>query len=325
MARSVLIVTRAQDEHADAVQAVLSRRHGVPVHRFDMQSFPADSKGVLRASAGKRASRLVLSSGPIDLQDIGAVWWRRPLGSRIPDVYFGVDRSFIQAEYDHFIEGLLWDIQAFWVNDPLCSRRAARKILQVRVAQESGLRLPETIISNDSDEIRAFARELGRQVVVKRVGTGPGPASKTMLLESGSLDAVVDEMWPTPAIFQEYIPPGIDLRTIWIDNKSWTARIESGKGSSPEDSRFDHSVPYGVHDLPEDVHAGLSRLMSKLGLRFGAVDFRVDDAGRTYFLEVNPAGQFLYLQARLGIPLIEAFADLLARGAAENGHAALPT
>jgi D-alanine-D-alanine ligase-like ATP-grasp enzyme len=55
--------------------------------------------------------------------------------------------------------------------------------------------------------------------------------------------------------------------------------------------------------------------MSTLGLAYGAIDFRVDPGGQIYFLEVNPAGQFLYLQARVDIPIVEALAALLARAA----------
>lgn len=314
MTSSVLIVTRPQDAHADAVTAVLTRRFGVPVHRFDMRSFPLQSSGTLRTSADGHAARLTTQAGSIDLRDVGAVWWRRPMGAQVPQVYSGVDPAFLRSEYEHFVEGLLWDVDGLWVNDPLRNRRAARKVVQVRAAQESGLTVPATVISNDAEAIRAFAHGLDRPLVVKRVGTGPGPASRTTLLPPSSLDDVLAALRPTPAIFQEYIPPGVDLRTIWINGDSWTVRIESGSGTSPEDCRFDHTVPYHVHTLPEPVRNALDALMSSLGLRFGAVDFRVDDKGCTYFLEVNPAGQFLYLQARLEIPLVESLAALLARG-----------
>jgi hypothetical protein len=58
--------------------------------------------------------------------------------------------------------------------------------------------------------------------------------------------------------------------------------------------------------------------MFSLGLSYGAIDFRVDKQGSVYFLEVNPGGQFLYLQARLGVPLVENLAALLAKEAVSS-------
>jgi glutathione synthase/RimK-type ligase-like ATP-grasp enzyme len=253
--------------------------------------------------------------GTVDLEAITSVWWRRPSATQLRNVYTGVSRSFVQAEFDHFIEGTVWSTHALWVNDPVLGRRAARKVVQLRKARESGLVLPPTLMSNNADDVRAFAQDIGGPLVVKRVGTGPGPASKTMLFESESIGSIVEELLPTPAIFQKYVVPGVDLRTIWIDGQHWTVRIDSAVGSTPEDCRYDHLVPYAPAELPMETQLSLRRLMSTLGPAYGAIDFRVDPGGQIYFLEVNPAGQFLYLQARVDIPIVEALAALLARAA----------
>jgi len=51
--------------------------------------------------------------------------------------------------------------------------------------------------------------------------------------------------------------------------------------------------------------------MLNLRLVFGAVDFKVDSDGKYYFLEVNPSGQFAYLEVNTGLPLMSTLASVL--------------
>jgi D-alanine-D-alanine ligase-like ATP-grasp enzyme len=52
--------------------------------------------------------------------------------------------------------------------------------------------------------------------------------------------------------------------------------------------------------------------MDALGLNYGALDFIVTPEGRHVFLEVNPAGEFMWLMRYPGLPIAEALADVLA-------------
>jgi hypothetical protein len=61
--------------------------------------------------------------------------------------------------------------------------------------------------------------------------------------------------------------------------------------------------------------------MRRLGLHYGAVDMRRTEAGEHYFLEVNPAGQWHFVEHRTGLPISEAIADELARLEDEYGEA----
>ena len=67
------------------------------------------------------------------------------------------------------------------------------------------------------------------------------------------------------------------------------------------------------YSLPDDVADRLRQLMDRLGLKFGAVDFRVTPEGEHVFLEVNPAGEYLFACDRTGQPVPEAIADCLDR------------
>ena len=64
--------------------------------------------------------------------------------------------------------------------------------------------------------------------------------------------------------------------------------------------------------LPEPVQHQLRQLQHRLGLVYGAIDMRRTDAGEYVFLEVNPAGQWLFVEQRTGLPIAKAIADYLA-------------
>jgi glutathione synthase/RimK-type ligase-like ATP-grasp enzyme len=75
---------------------------------------------------------------------------------------------------------------------------------------------------------------------------------------------------------------------------------------------LDPDAPFTPFDLPGGVEAALLRLMDELGLVFGAIDLKLADNGEPVFLEINPQGQFLYVEIRTGLPISDALAEYLA-------------
>jgi D-alanine-D-alanine ligase-like ATP-grasp enzyme len=78
--------------------------------------------------------------------------------------------------------------------------------------------------------------------------------------------------------------------------------------------RLNLNAKHVAHDLPDDVADKLRALMRRLGLAYGAIDLRLTEDGRYVFLEINPAGQFLYVEEQTGQPITAALAARLAAG-----------
>ena len=66
--------------------------------------------------------------------------------------------------------------------------------------------------------------------------------------------------------------------------------------------------------MPEGVRFKLLALHTQLGLSFGAYDFIRSHDGRWVFLEVNPSGQWLYVETGAAHRISEALARLLWSG-----------
>jgi glutathione synthase/RimK-type ligase-like ATP-grasp enzyme len=64
-------------------------------------------------------------------------------------------------------------------------------------------------------------------------------------------------------------------------------------------------------ELAPETEAKLLALMRRLGIVYGAIDLRrtLDDGD--VFLEVNPAGEWRFIEDRTGQPVTQAMADLL--------------
>jgi glutathione synthase/RimK-type ligase-like ATP-grasp enzyme len=65
------------------------------------------------------------------------------------------------------------------------------------------------------------------------------------------------------------------------------------------------------YELPREVEEKVLRLMDYFVLNYGAIDFIVTPDGRHVFLEVNPVGEFFWLERCPGLPIADAIADVL--------------
>jgi glutathione synthase/RimK-type ligase-like ATP-grasp enzyme len=66
-------------------------------------------------------------------------------------------------------------------------------------------------------------------------------------------------------------------------------------------------------ELPKDITDKCVEFVKKLGLVFGAIDL-VKSFDKFYFLEINPNGEWAWLQKEAGLPIAETIVDYLVNG-----------
>ena len=307
----ILIVSFADNEHVRRVTEHLTR----PYRLVDIAWFP--SKMSLTAEAGQDRLALGLTPSddfPIDLDEVGAVWYRRLRPMTIDDTITDpVGRLFAWSESNEALQGLWYSLDCFCMNPPLADEAAQRKVLQLKVAREVGLSIPETCITNDPTEARSFVeRADGVKVIRKAFRNIPQAPRPTATVEMADL-ARIDAVRFAPVIFQHFVAADLDLRTTVIDGEMFTAAIRSDAAHQVDYRAGLGTASVAPYSLPDDVADRLRQLMDRLGLKFGAVDFRVTPEGEHVFLEVNPAGEYLFACDRTGQPVPEAIADCLDR------------
>jgi hypothetical protein len=309
----ILAVSHRGDGHAAAVLREL-RRRGAPARLLDLSALTA--RGALTIEAGGASparAELRLPGLRLAAAEVGAVWWRRPAALLPrPGLSRPSHRAFALREWSEALEGLLRLLPCRWVNDPAREAVASRKALQLERARQAGLAVPRTCITSDPARARAFLAGLApASAVYKALAAAPGDWRETRRVGPAER-ALLGALPLAPVILQEEVA-GTDVRVTAVGRRLFATAIDARRTRYPLDFRLDlPRAEVRPARLPRAVAAGLRSLLDGLGLAFAAVDLRRTAAGEHLFLEVNPAGQWLFLEARTGQPITAALAGLLA-------------
>ena len=249
----------------------------------------------------------------IDLARATACWWRRPQAAEPSSVADLEVRLFTVNEWQEAINGLWQLLDVLWVNDPVRDEVAARKAHQLRVAASLGLRVPRTLITSDPARAREFVDAEGvGKTVFKTFSCTHAIWRETRLVGDEALE-LLDAVRVAPVIFQEYIPAGVDVRVTAVGSSLFAAAIHSQETDYPIDFRMAlGQARVEPVTLPRAVERRVLALQRRLGLEYGAIDLRRTPEGEYVFLEVNTAGEFLFVEERTGQPIARALAELLA-------------
>jgi hypothetical protein len=314
----ILIVSEPGDVHAQQVGEQLDVL-GAAHRLLDLREFPCDGTVSMRfePQASWSGSLHPARGSAIALHEVGAVWWRRPQGLQVATQLTDESyRLFALGETDEMFGGLWPSLDAFWVNDPKSDEVAHKKPYQLKLAQAVGLQLPRTLMTSCPDEARAFLDGLGpgRTVYKCFSATYQHWRETRLLTEEEARDLSAVRL--CPVIFQEYVPASVDVRVTVVGDSVFAAAIHSREGDYPVDFRMNlDAIRITPHTLPQPVWLALRALLDRLGLFYGAADFRLTPEGRYVFLEVNPAGQWLFVEDATGQPIARTLAATLAHEA----------
>ena len=135
----------------------------------------------------------------------------------------------------------------------------------------------------------------------------------TSRVESSHMD-VLRDVNLAPCLVQEEIIKRADIRVTVVGEEVFAVELDSQSvNEAVVDWRAVPHVGHAVHALPSFVEEASVRLCRALGLTFGALDYAIDRDGRYVFFEINPNGQWAWLQLRTGVPIARAIARELRR------------
>lgn len=310
---SVLILAPESDLHTRAVVEEIDKLGG-QVYVFDIATFPQEVQLSARLDCCEQHDFvLTFPEGVVNLDEVGVVWWRRPQQPQISDdITDRTHRAFAANETQEALSGLWHALDVFWVNDPARDHVGHRKLNQLRTAQELGLRIPDTLITNDPNRARRFIDAHGYQdVIYKAFSALEEEWRETRLLKPEELQ-LLDHVQYAPVIFQEYVPAVYDLRVTVVGDRLFPAAIHSQETDYPVDFRMElDNATVEPANLPDEIERLLHQLMEQMGLAYGAIDMRLTPDGDYVFLEINPAGQWLFIEERSEQPITSTLARLL--------------
>lgn len=129
--------------------------------RFNTEDYPGDV-GLVWTPEGRR--QFAIRGKELELGDVTAVWYRRPVPPN-PELWPSPDRGrWAAAESREALEGVWRSIDTLWVNHPDCNRLASSKLQQLQHAEAIGFDVPATLVTNDREAVRTFAKNRGSLV-----------------------------------------------------------------------------------------------------------------------------------------------------------------
>ncbi len=313
MDNAVLIVAQENDPHIRCVASQLVSR-GVRFISIDI--YPNESSERL-FSMEYPVEKCTINN--VSTANVKSVWWRpKPQFENITD---GVaDREFAKREWQHALESCEEIFRhAKWINPRQSDRRARYKPTQLKIAARAGFRIPKTIISNNPDDILGFIKRQNGQVIYKPLSWHFAPPDGLLFTNLIGPEFIVshkDSVRVTPGIFQEKIDKSYEVRLTIVGDRLFPIKIDSQANHVTSlDWRIDpDSLIHEFIEIPESVKLGVLKVHSQLGLVYGAYDFIVTPNQEYVFLEVNPSGQWLWMEEKIGVPISTAIVDVLLEG-----------
>lgn len=319
---TVLIITHSKDNESIPLVIKAIESQGGKAFRFDTDRFPTEIQLDICYDSGCEQVILTSDNEKLNFNEVSAVWYRRiAIGGRIPTT---MDKQLRQAsigECRATIQGAIASIRGFHLDKVANIRLAENKQLQLQVAREVGLDTPRTLITNNPQAVKKFARDCEQDLIAKMLSSfaiydnfGEENVVFTNPVSSEDLDNL-DGLHLCPMTFQEKVPKELELRTTIVGKQVFTAAVDS---QALQKARYDWRREgialvnaWQPYNLPQDIEKKLLALMAYFHLNYGAIDIILTPDNRHVFLEINPVGEFFWLEKTHDLAISSAIAQTL--------------
>jgi len=302
----VLIITHTQDNECIDIVSEKIREHGGEPIRFNVDEYPL--KYSLSSCFENGAWKIYLDyeDTRVGLHDLTALWYRRSnnLGGNLAPV---LEREYLSSVYGEIratFFGFLESLPCFQIGRYSKYRRLDSKEEQMRVAEFLGMKIPETCITNSPVEAKRFVRDHPNGVITKMQSSfaiernGVENVVFTNLIKEEDLDEI-ETLQYCPMQFQEKLDKKVELRITIVGDEVYAFEIDSQRLDNAKlDWRREGVELIGEwqpYELPADLKEKLLQLMDMYEINYGAIDVIVTPDDDYYFLEINSAGEFFWL------------------------------
>lgn len=326
----ILIISDKLDLQVPWVTYYL-KKWSIPYVQLNVSEYPVQVKYTTVWSSSLNESVIRLADGQrINCSEIGAVWYRKPDRPQLPNNLVEYEKQYAYSECIKALDGLYNYLRnRYWISSISNIRVAENKPLQLELATNLGFLMPDTIVTNDKDEAWCFYKKHSGRVVYKSLSLGYYLSYK----EPWKIETVHGVIFTTPiegyqksdfelvsncpCLLQQYVPKKFELRITVVGEKVFAAKIDSQENTETlHDWRRkdpDH-IAHSVHELPIEITKKCTSLVKKLGLQYGAIDMIYTPEDEYVFLEINPNGQYGWIEDMTELNISEAIAKALVAG-----------
>ncbi len=315
--KKVLILTHEEDPHASYVSKHL-KDAGILFFQVNTDKLIGNYHLTFDSKSGLYVIKTKGKEFSIDRE--WSIWNRRVMDPELPKDFPKELEDIVFTETERTWDGLLFTHAGRVVNKPQAGFAANNKVDQLCFARDydNGIEIPETLLTNDPGALRSFFQEkspichkLQKAALVKR-GEEYFTTYNNLISQQQMEQAELIER--NPSLFQTYINKEYELRITALEHKVVGIAIHSQDSAQ---SRLDYrrydfdNVRYNHIELPDFVTSFCTAMLKHYGLLFGEFDFIYTKDSKYFFLELNPNGQWLWLELKSKYPLSKDVADNL--------------
>jgi glutathione synthase/RimK-type ligase-like ATP-grasp enzyme len=225
---------------------------------------------------------------------------------------------FVQQWYQAF-NCIQLALDALWINNPQRTFDAENRLNQLLSAQNIGFSTPETLITNEKAAAKKFFKRFSKSTIVKVLHHHEIYLNQrsyrflTNNIETNHLSKF-DELTYAPVIFQKKIENNSEIRVTVINDKTFCCRIST----TQEKHNFSdlHKIKekelifseINIGKKLEKLCINLNRI---LGLLVSSIDFVQGKNGELYFLEINPIGDWNWIEKHTNLPITKSVFDFM--------------
>ena len=271
-------------------------------------------------SDARRAAAVVYVHG-LWMTGIESVWLRRLEAIENDPLATETWSQYATVEWAYALNGLYDAMNARWLpGRPHDILGADGKLTQLARARRAGFRIPDTLLTSNVEEVFAF-HETHRGRIISKL------PSSTLLEQRGQtfvrfthrvtrsdLGYLASTLRRAPCLFQEQIEKKTELRVTVVGDRVFSASIDTARNRQclVDSRRLDtEHTPHHPFPLDAAVNAKIVDIVRGSGLTYATLDFIVRPDDELVFLELNPAGQYLWIEQLTGLPISEAICDYL--------------
>lgn len=314
----ILIITSKADLTSDFVVKKLQER-GIDFFRFNTEELTKTCDFIIDFQRNKYLIVDKISGLKYNLKEFESVYYRRP---ELPE-FDSVDLSpeeilFLKNEVYFTLEGIYKALRnANWISPVYSIREAENKIYQLELADEIGFKIPNSIVTNSYEALDSFYTNQKGTCIIKPVKSGLiGSENSSKIVFTSLLNQKPEnqkQIELAPNFIQSQIHKKGDVRVTMVGDSCFATLIHSQNHveTKVDWRKGEHHLEHSKIDIPKSVVRKCSILMEKLNLRFAAIDFILDINDEYYFLEINPNGQWAWIERNTGYEISSAIVSLL--------------
>jgi hypothetical protein len=320
----VLIVSNTGDIHCDFLVDACSRQ-GLECFRLNTDRFRISGVVDWRVDTGE--CLIEIDGRRCRLADVSLLIYRRP----IPAHQMRTDiepwvRRLLDSEWNALECALSQAVRCKVLNGLAGSALAQNKIVQLQTARGAGLNVPQTLISTDARALREFAAR--QRCVTKGIVNAFHLDGKDLRSAFTSfVDAeALGQYDPTgvATLLQTAVEAAAMWRVVVVGGKTLGFRFHGPQLGQVADSRpIERHLEGAYSPVPHTVAEKLLQMCRALDIEFASADFIEDPHGELWFLDLNPEGQWAFLEDRFGVRISD---EIVRLADSSNGgrHPAAP-